>query len=153
MKFLLACKSSELTGVVNLLTTRMECILGVIRGDPHYVLKCSPSSLMPVIYLNCHPPSLMHVIKISSISVYLNSCQFRFMLSFGQEINGYGSVDQNGNCNKRRNPEALSPQTSTYIHDRSNNSEVTKSVGWRQICTFITHQCSSSSLRLFEVIS
>jgi hypothetical protein len=37
MKFLLACKSGELTGVVHLLTTQMEYILGVNRGDPYYV--------------------------------------------------------------------------------------------------------------------
>jgi hypothetical protein len=38
IKFLSACKSGELTGVVHLLTTQMECILGVNRGDPYYVL-------------------------------------------------------------------------------------------------------------------
>jgi hypothetical protein len=38
MKFLLACKSDEITGVFYLLTTRMEYILGVTRGYPYYVL-------------------------------------------------------------------------------------------------------------------
>jgi hypothetical protein len=39
---------------------------GITCGDPHYVLKC-------------FPPSLMTVLKIMSIILCINNCQFKNM--------------------------------------------------------------------------